>query len=72
MNMRFCSSGFTRDFMMFTVPAPISWVCGSNCSVREAPIKGHILENVVYLELLRRYENVYVGQLAVGEKVYAW
>lgn len=28
---------------------------------------GHLLENVVYLELLRRFDNVYVGILSAGE-----
>lgn len=28
---------------------------------------GHLLENVVYLELLRRFDNVYVGILPAGE-----
>ncbi len=28
---------------------------------------GHLLENVVYLELIRRFDNVYVGMLPAGE-----
>ena len=28
---------------------------------------GHILENIVYLELKRRYKNVYVGEIDSGE-----
>lgn len=28
---------------------------------------GHLLENIVYLELKRRFDEVYVGQLAAGE-----
>lgn len=28
---------------------------------------GHILENIVYLELIRRYKNVYVGEIDCGE-----
>lgn len=28
---------------------------------------GHLLENVIYLELKRRYESVYVGKLGAGE-----
>lgn len=30
---------------------------------------GHLLENIVYLELLRRYDRVFVGELANGSEI---
>ena len=35
--------------------------------IRDSRDTGHILENIVFLELIRRGYTVYVGQLAKGE-----
>ena len=41
-------------------------MCNALVKSSESDI-GHILENIVYLELKRRYKNVYVGEIDSGE-----
>ena len=47
----------------------MTWRCAACwCAARDSDI-GHILENVVYLELKRRYPEVYVGQYGTDGEV---